>query len=160
MRFKPILVFFLSFLIFTIQNETALADKENLKFKSITSFKNGPCPERRRTLRAPKDFLRMGSPLENTPVNLRLGEALYHLDAKPSCKSCHGVRGNGLGAKGKGMNPPPRNFSCKHTMKEISDGQMFWIIRKGSSNTPMPAYEDLYDEQIWQLILYIRHFSK
>jgi cytochrome c553 len=152
-------IFFLIAFIF-LQGNLVRADVENPETTLATALKVGPCPETRHTPRAPRNFLRMGSPLEDTPINLRLGETLYHLDTQPSCKSCHGVRGNGMGDKSKEMSPPPRNFSCSYTMKEISDGQMFWIIKYGSPHTPMPKYEDLYDEQIWQLILYIRHLSK
>jgi len=151
---------FFSIVLICLQGNPVWAEIENPEETLATALKLGPCPENRQTRRAPRDFLRMGSPLEDTPDNLRLGEALYHLDTQPACKSCHGVRGNGMGDKSKEMDPAPRNFTCSYTMKEISDGQMFWIIKYGSPHTPMPKYEDLYDEQIWQLILYIRHLSK
>ncbi len=60
----------------------------------------------------------------------------------------------------QGLSPMPRNFTCSETMKEISDGQMFWIIRNGSPGTGMPAYKFLSEDEIWKLILYIRHFDK
>ena len=44
-------------------------------------------------------------------------------------------------------------------MKELPDGQLFWIIRNGSQGTAMPAFKNLHDDQIWQLIHYLRHFS-
>ncbi len=154
----------LSIIIFSLfialQGNRSFANTDNPVNDLTPAVKIGSCPETRKTPLAPKNFLRMGSPLEDTPINLRLGEALYHLDTRPSCKSCHGVRGNGMGSESKGMSPAPRNFSCSYTMKEVSDGQMFWVIQNGSPHTAMPSYEDLYDEQIWQLILYIRHFSK
>ncbi|QPJ63962.1 MAG: cytochrome c [Candidatus Nitrohelix vancouverensis] len=121
----------------------------------------GTCPQKRNTRRAPPEYMRMGSPVDDLPVNFRAGEALYHLDAKPKpCKDCHGVNGNGKGPEYKRLAPEPRNFHCKTTMNEISDGQMFWIIQSGSFGTAMPAYKELSDEEIWQLILYIRHFTK
>ncbi|NIP99686.1 MAG: cytochrome C, partial [Nitrospinaceae bacterium] len=43
--------------------------------------------------------------------------------------------------------------------KDIPDGQMFWIIKNGSPGTRMPAFGNLSDEQIWQLVLYIRQFA-
>ncbi len=73
---------------------------------------------------------------------------------------CHGIKGNGNGKLAVNLAPPPRNFTCAETMKEISDGQMFWIIKNGSGGTKMPAHkETLTDREIWQLILYIKNFS-
>jgi len=45
-------------------------------------------------------------------------------------------------------------------MDSLPDGQLFWIIQNGSPGTAMPAFKGLADEQIWQLIHYIRHFSE
>jgi hypothetical protein len=44
-------------------------------------------------------------------------------------------------------------------MAQISDGQLFWIIKNGSVGTSMPEFTDLSDKSIWQLIIYIREFS-
>ncbi len=41
-------------------------------------------------------------------------------------------------------------------MESIPDGQLFWIIRNGSAGTGMPAFSDLGDEQIWQLVHFLR----
>jgi hypothetical protein len=45
-------------------------------------------------------------------------------------------------------------------MKDIPDGQLFWIIKNGSQGTGMMSYAGLPDEQIWQLIQYIRWLAK
>ncbi len=117
----------------------------------------GTCPQLRYTVKAPDGFLKLKNPLESDSINLIAGEALFHTDAQPTaCKVCHGSNGNGMGMMSPGLNPPPRNFLCFDTMKNISDGQMFWIIRNGSSGTGMVAYKSLSDEQIWQIILYLR----
>ena len=38
--------------------------------------------------------------------------------------------------------------------------QLFWIIRFGSPDTAMPAHKDPSDEQIWELVLHIRHLAR
>jgi len=44
-------------------------------------------------------------------------------------------------------------------MRDLLDGQLFWVIQNGSRGTAMPAHKFFLDkEQIWQLILYIRKF--
>jgi hypothetical protein len=57
------------------------------------------------------------------------------------------------------MQPYPRDFTCFQTMKEISDGQMFWIIKHGSHGTRMKLFKDLEEDQIWQLVHYVRRFA-
>ena len=50
--------------------------------------------------------------------------------------------------------------SCGAMMKEIPDGQLFWIIKNGSLGTGMMAFPGLPDEQVWQLVQYIRSLAK
>jgi hypothetical protein len=58
------------------------------------------------------------------------------------------------------LDAPPRNFTCGTTMEKIPDGQLFGIIKFGSPGNKMFAYDLLEDDQIWQLVLYIRQFAK
>ena len=119
------------------------------------------CPQKRNTLVAPNSFLEKTSPLRTEPRNIRKGKVLSHIKAKPlACKQCHGMNGNGNGAMALHMNPKPRNFTCKLTMDQIPDGQLFWIIKNGSKGTSMPSYSHLSDKKVWQLIQYIRSLSK
>jgi hypothetical protein len=60
----------------------------------------------------------------------------------------------------KGLEPPPRNISCAQMMNKIPNGQLFWLIKNGSANTGMYTYSKLKDKEVWQLILFIRQFSK
>ena len=70
---------------------------------------------------------------------------------------CHGKTGAGDGKLGKVLKPQPRNFTCAKTMKKISAGQMFWIIKNGSKGTGMVAHKKkLKDKEIWDIIKYIR----
>ncbi|QPJ65703.1 MAG: cytochrome c [Candidatus Nitrohelix vancouverensis] len=119
------------------------------------------CPQSRSTKTAPSDVLKKTSPLRNEPRNLRKGKVLAHVKAKPiACKHCHGMNGDGMGAMSPNMAPKPRNFTCESTMKKISDGQLYWIIKNGSEGTSMPPYKHFSDEKIWQLIQYIRSLAK
>ena len=116
------------------------------------------CPQPRSTTKAPESLYNRTNPLENSPDNIEKGRLLFQLDTQPSCTMCHGS-GNGLGMMGAGMTPPPRNFTFKETMEQIPDGQLFWIIKNGSSRTGMPPFKSLADRQIWQLVHFIRQLS-
>ncbi len=141
---------------FTGQTQTAGAKPEG---KSANAL--GLCPQSRKTAQAPGDFYNLKNPLEPSKKNIKKGKLLFTSKAKPlACKHCHGMKGDGQGGKAINMAPPPRNFTCQETMKEITDGQMFWIIKNGSKSTEMQAYRTMKDKQIWQLVHYIRTLAK
>jgi mono/diheme cytochrome c family protein len=118
------------------------------------------CPQTRQTPEAPDEFLNWVNPLPLTAKRIEKGKLIYQSQSSPlQCKHCHGVRGDGTGHMGLEANPPARNFTCAETMKNISDGQMFWVIKNGAPGTAMPAYADLADWQIGVLIHYIRQWS-
>ncbi len=117
------------------------------------------CPQTRNTLKVPDSLYNMVNPLESTPDNIEAGRVLFKLEVQPTCTMCHGF-GDGRGIMADTLMPPPRNFSCKETMKDIPDGQLFGVITNGSEGTGMPAFFDLDDDKIWKLILYIRSLAK
>ncbi len=122
---------------------------------------SGVCPQPRKTKRAPGKFRNMENPLPQNAENIKAGETLFQQTAKPlACMNCHGAQGDGEGPMGAALDPRPRNFTCTETMKDISDGQMFWIIKNGSVGTGMMAFSGMPDNQIWQVIQYIRTLAK
>ncbi|MFT4578944.1 MAG: mono/diheme cytochrome c family protein [Nitrospinales bacterium] len=118
------------------------------------------CVQKRTTLLAPENIYKLGNPLGSTPDNVSAGEKLYHKEAKPlACVQCHGPKGKADGVMAKGMTPKPRDFSCSAMMKDIPDGQLFWVIKNGSKGTGMMSFNALNDTQIWQVVSYIRKLS-
>jgi mono/diheme cytochrome c family protein len=73
---------------------------------------------------------------------------------------CHGKRGDGRGQLAGQFDPRPRNFACQETINEIPDGQLFWIIYKGSAGTAMPPFDYLTDEEVWQLAVHLRSLAQ
>ena len=136
-------------------NVNASEDKPATAQKS-----SGTCPEKRTTKKVSFKYSNKKNPLKPNASNLKAGEALYQKNAKPmACKLCHGKEGDGKGPGGAGISPAPRNFTCSSTMKDISDGQMFGVIKDGSPGTAMPAFKNLKNKEIWQLIHFIRQFN-
>ena len=121
---------------------------------------SGICPQSRNTKQAPPKYKQKINPLLATTQNIEKGKLLYQVEAKPTaCKVCHGIRGNGNGLLARGLEPAPRNFTCKETMEVISEGQLFWIIKNGSKGTAMPSHKfTLSDRDIWQIIYYLKNF--
>ena len=124
----------------------------------VSSAYAAECPQPRKTKSAPSSDAKKDKTKSANKAN---GKKLYQKSAKPmACKMCHGAKGDGTGKLGKAFKSPkaPRNFTCKSTMKKVSAGQMFWIIKNGSKNQPaMVAHKKtLKDKQIWDIVKYIR----
>ncbi len=122
---------------------------------TTTSWAATNCPQPRKTKAAPSNI---ASKDMTAKANAANGKKLYNKSAKPlACKMCHGDKGDGMGKLGKALKPNPRNFTCSDTMKDVSAGQMFWIIKNGSAGTGMAAHKKtLKDKQIWDVVKYIR----
>jgi mono/diheme cytochrome c family protein len=119
------------------------------------------CAQPRKTAQAPHEFIATPNPLPASAGGLQAGKELFLKTAQPvACVMCHGERGDGKGLMGAALVPPPRNFTCGAMMKDIPDGQLYWIIKNGSPGTGMMAFPGLPDEQVWQLIHYIRSLAK
>ncbi len=135
------------------------------KAAATTTSSNGgqsdACVQPRKTAKAPDSFLAMTNPLPVSAEVLQAGKTLFQKSAKPAaCAMCHGEKGDGKGMLGTALVPPPRNFTCNAMMKAISDGQLFWIIKKGSPGTGMMSFSGLSDDKVWQLIHYIRSLAR
>jgi mono/diheme cytochrome c family protein len=121
----------------------------------------GVCPQPRKTAKAPAEFLSKTNPLPHSDATVQAGKTLFLQTAQPvACAMCHGEKGNGQGFMGAALIPPPRNFTCGSMMKDLPDGQLFWIIKNGSPGTGMMSFAGLPDDQVWQLIAYIRSLAK
>ena len=122
---------------------------------------SGACVQPRKTAKAPDAFLTKTNPLSSSAGAIKAGKELFLKTAQPvACVMCHGEQGDGKGLMGAALVPPPRNFTCGAMMRDISDGQLFWIIKNGSPGTGMMSFASLSDEQVWQLIHYIRSLAK
>lgn len=122
---------------------------------------SGACVQPRKTAKAPDAFLTKTNPLSSSAGAIKAGKELFLKTAQPvACVMCHGEQGDGKGLMGAALVPPPRNFTCGAMMRDISDGQLFWIIKNGSPGTGMMSFASLPDEQVWQLIHYIRSLAK
>ena len=125
-------------------------------FAAHKSPANRECPQPRFTGKAPAELYNRSNPLEVTRSNRRAGKELYEDLSDPSCTICHGKNGEGDGQLAGQFDPRPRNFACAATVDGIPDGQLHWIIQNGSHGTAMPPFDYLSEEEIWQLVIYLR----
>ncbi len=109
-----------------------------------------------KTPTAPKDYLDMKNPLASAKDAVARGEELY----MKKCKKCHGEKGDGKGSGAKDLEIKPVAFT-KDYLGGRADGQLFWIIEKGSANTDMDAFgpgseANMSKDDIWKMISFIR----
>lgn len=98
--------------------------------------------------------IKVKNPVKSDDASVKEGKDLY----AQHCKSCHGAKGKGDGAKAEKIDISCGDFSSPDVAK-ISDGELFWKTTEGRK--PMPSYkEKLSDNERWAVINYLRTLSK
>lgn len=94
------------------------------------------------------------NPLPATQENIDAGRHVFGY----YCVSCHGRDGQNTGVPFvAGMSPPIPSLASTE-VQSYTDGQLKWIIDNGIFPSGMPASKGtLGDDEVWQMIQYIRH---
>lgn len=97
------------------------------------------------------------NPLTLNEENLAAGkEAFGHY-----CIACHGLDGQNTGVPFATKMSPPLPLLTSPEVQDYSDGQLKWVIDYGVSPSGMPASKGtLSDDEIWSIVLYLRHLPK
>ena len=101
----------------------------------------------------PADAARV-NPVKPTAESLAKGKKTYGID----CLMCHGKDGDGKGDMGGDYKNIP-DFSNPDTLKNRTDGELFYITRKGKGEMP-PEDNRAKDDDIWNMVNYVRAFAK
>ena len=102
----------------------------------------------------PANFKSMKNPVAASDASTKAGQTLY----TKNCASCHGKTGLGDGVKARALKDFPGDFS-KADFQGQSDGDHFYRTKTGRGE--MPKYEGkLSDDDIWNLVNYMRTFKK
>jgi len=98
-----------------------------------------------------------------TEAQREAGKILY----QNYCAHCHGDTGKGDGLASLYFNPIPRDFtSGKYKIRTTDSGELPTdndiriVIEEGMPYTGMPAFPDLNDEEITELIYYLKTFNE
>jgi mono/diheme cytochrome c family protein len=97
------------------------------------------------------------NPLASTSENVHAGQRNF----TSYCMVCHGLDGQNTGVPFAEKMAPPVPPLNSPSVQAYTDGQLHWIIENGVSPSGMPASKGVFrDEEIWQLVLYIRHLPQ
>jgi mono/diheme cytochrome c family protein len=101
------------------------------------------------------------SPSSTNPVRPTAGsqeraKKLYTID----CAVCHGDNGNGKTDLATDMQLTLLDWTDPRSLAGKSDQELFDIIRKGKDKMPAEDAGRAKNDDVWNLIVYIRRFSK
>ncbi len=103
----------------------------------------------------PADAATLVNPVKSTPESQAHAKTVYEMD----CAMCHGTKGNGKGDLVADMHLTMKDLTDPATLKDMSDGQIFYIIKNGKGQ--MPAEGDRSkDDGIWNMVIYVRSLEK
>jgi mono/diheme cytochrome c family protein len=103
----------------------------------------------------PVEAAKQPNPVKSTPESLSRAKKWWTLD----CVMCHGKDGNGKGETAAEMKLKIVDFTNPATLKDRTDGEIFYIIKNGHEDMP-PEGQRVKPEENWDLVNYVRSLAK
>src|SRR5262247_576210 len=107
-----------------------------------------------RGLATPAEAKALKNPLPSTPLGIAEGRDHF----ADHCAVCHANNGSGNTQINAGLYPPAPDMRLAQT-QDLTDGELFYIIKNGVRFTGMPGWGG-EDEDNWKLVLFIRHLPQ
>ncbi len=107
-----------------------------------------------RHLATPSKATSLRNPLSTAPDNIGAARDFFAVN----CATCHDNNGDGKTIINSGLYPPAPDLRGRET-QDLTDGELFYIIRNGIRFTGMPGWEG-DDDDTWRLVLFIRQLPE
>lgn len=104
----------------------------------------------------PADAARMTNPFKPTPESQARAKKIYGYD----CALCHGESGDGKGEAAADMKLKMRNYTDPEALKDLTDGELFYVIRHGKGGMPAEEAGRAKDEDVWNMVVLVRSFAR
>jgi mono/diheme cytochrome c family protein len=102
----------------------------------------------------PAEAAHVINPIKPTPESQARVKKMYGYD----CAMCHGASGNGKGDIAD-LKPPPRDYTDAAALKDLSDGEIFYILKNGKGQMPPDGGRTKPDD-LWNMVVLVRSFAK
>lgn len=129
-----------------------------LFFAPALSAQQGSTPTTQKTPSyeaIPVDAAKASNPVKSSPESLARAKKWWTLD----CAMCHGKDGDGKGETAQDMKLKVADFTDPNTLKDRTDGEIFYIIKNGHQDMP-PEGPRVKTEENWDLVNYVRSLAK
>ena len=103
----------------------------------------------------PAEAATMTNPIKPTAESLAKAKKMYGYD----CSMCHGDSGDGKGDLGVDLKLKLKDFTDGDSMKTMTDGEIFWVIKNGIGKMPGEG-DRLTPEATWNMVVVVRNFAK
>ena len=103
----------------------------------------------------PADAAKQQNPVKTSPESLARAKKWWGLD----CAMCHGKDGDGKGEVARDMKLQIVDFTDPATLKNRTDGELFYIIKNGHQDMP-PEGPRVKTEENWDLVNYVRSLAR
>ena len=101
----------------------------------------------------PADAAQMVNPVKPSAESLAHAKKMYGYD----CAMCHGANGNGKGDIA--MTPPLKDWTDPAALKDMTDGQLFYVIKNGRGQMTGEGGR-VKDDELWTMVVMVRGFAK
>lgn len=105
---------------------------------------------------APAPAAGQKNPVKPTDKSQARAKEIYGAD----CALCHGDNGNGKTDVASGMGVSLKDWSDPKTLADRPDQDLFNVIRNGKGKMPAEEAGRAKDDEVWNLIIYIRNLYK
>jgi len=107
-----------------------------------------------RSFTIPADAAQQVNPVKLTPESIAQGKKYYGYD----CAMCHGNNGDGKGDVALDEKLKIGDFRDPATLKDTTDGELFYILKNGHDHMPAEPIR-LKPDELWNLINYVRSLA-
>jgi mono/diheme cytochrome c family protein len=104
----------------------------------------------------PAEAARMVNPVKPTPEGMAHAKKVYGFD----CAMCHGEKGDGKGDVVADMKLKMKDYTDPAALKDLTDGELFYIIRNGKGQMPPEEIARAKDADVWNMVVMVRSFAK
>ncbi|HKH97897.1 MAG TPA: cytochrome c [Candidatus Sulfotelmatobacter sp.] len=103
----------------------------------------------------PVEAAKVPNPVKSTPESITRALKWWKLD----CAMCHGKDGDGKGETAADMKLKISDFTDPATLKDRTDGELYYIIKNGHQDMP-PEGPRVKEDENWDLVNYVRSLAK